>query len=133
MFALRIVMGWMFLYAGMRQLLNPEFSAAGYLSGAKMLTGFYGWLASPNILPVINVVNEWALTLLGVSLILGIAVRLSAPLGALLMILYWIPLGVIYPNAHAYIVDEHVIYAAALLVLAAFRVEGRWGRGKFLE
>lgn len=119
MFLLRVVTGWMFLYAGWSHLIDPNFSAAGYLAGAKTFVGFYHWLATPSMLPLINFVNEWGLTLLGVSLILGIGIRLSAKLGALLMILYWLPLGILHPDAHSLIVDDHVIYAAALLVLSS--------------
>lgn len=124
---LRITLGWMFFYAGITKIVNPEWSAEGYLKGAKMFSGFYTWLTSPSILPFTDAVNEWGLTLLGASLILGLFVRLSAPLGALLMLLYYFPiLDFPYPNTHAYIVDEHIIYAAALLVLSAFRA-GRVG------
>ncbi|MDD5050720.1 MAG: DoxX family protein [Candidatus Pacebacteria bacterium] len=118
LFLLRITMGWMFFYAGITHLLDPNFSAGGYLAGAKTFVGFYHFLATPSILPIVNFVNVWGLTLLGVSLILGIGVRLSAKLGALLMVLYWLPLGILHPDAHSLIVDDHIIYAAGLLVLA---------------
>ncbi|HEY4515870.1 MAG TPA: DoxX family protein [Candidatus Paceibacterota bacterium] len=124
---LRITMGWMFLYAGWSHVIDPNFSAAGYLAGAKTFVGFYHYLASPNILPIVNFVNEWGLTLLGVSLILGISVRLSGKLGALLMILYWLPLGILHPDAHSLIVDDHIIYAAALLVLSSISAGRIWG------
>ncbi len=119
---LRLTLGWLMLYAGITKLLNPSWSAAGYLKGAKTFAGFYQWLTSPGILPTVNFLNEWGLTLLGVSLILGIGVRLSGILGALLMLLYYFPvLQFPYVGTHSYLVDEHSIYAAALLVLAAFR------------
>ena len=124
---LRITMGWMFLYAGWSHVIDPNFSAAGYLARAKTFVGFYHYLASPNILPIVNFVNEWGLTLLGVSLILGISVRLSGKLGALLMILYWLPLGILHPDAHSLIVDDHIIYAAALLVLSSISAGRIWG------
>ncbi len=127
LFLLRVTIGWMMFYAGISHVLNPKFSAAGYLAGAKVLTGFYHWLASPGILPVVNFVNEWGLTLLGVSLILGIGVRLSTKLGALLMALYWLPLGILHPDAHSLIVDDHIIYAAALLLLSSLSAGRVWG------
>lgn len=124
---LRLSTGWMMFYAGITKVINPEWSAAGYLSGAKMFVGFYNWLLSPSILPTVNLVNEWGLTLLGISLILGIGVRLSSALGALLMLLYYIPLGFPYPNPHSYIVDEHIIYLATLLYLSTIRAGRVWG------
>ena len=131
LFLLRVSLGWLMLYSGINALTTPGWSAAGYLKGAKTFAGFYQWLLQPNILPVINFVNEWALTLLGISLILGIFIRFSAPLGAVLMLLYYFPiLAFPYPNGHAFIVDEHIIYALALLVLASLRAGDVWGLGK---
>lgn len=128
LFLLRILPGWLFLYAGMTKILDPNWSAGGYLAGAKTFTGFYQWLASPAILPVVDFINEWGLTLLGISLILGVFVRFSSVLGAILMILYYLPiLNFPYPNPHSFIVDEHIIYATVLLFLASIRAGRFWG------
>ena len=125
---LRVVLGWLYLYAGVTKVINPEWTAGGFLAGAKNFTGFYQWLASPAILPIVDFVNEWGLTLLGVSLILGALVRLSAPLGGLLMLLYYLPiLDGFKPNPHSFIVDEHIIYIAALLLLAALHAGRTFG------
>ena len=138
---LRLAMGWMMFYAGTTKVLDPGWSAAGYLKSAKIFAGFYQWLAQPDIIPFINFINEWGLTLLGVSLILGIFVRLSSLLGVLLMLLYYIPVLSFPYVGHGYIVDEHVIYALVLLFFAASRAGRIWGldalignalgRGKF--
>src|SRR3989338_5455249 len=121
LFLLRISMGWLMFYAGITKILNPEWSAVGYLKGAKTFAGFYQFLTQPGILPITNFVNEWGLTLLGISLILGVFVRLSSILGAALMLLYYLPiLDFPYPNAHSFIIDEHIIYATALTLLAAW-------------
>lgn len=121
-------MGWMMFYAGVTKIMDPPWSAAGYLQSAKTFPGLFQWFMQPGILPVVNLINEWGLTLLGISLILGVFVRLSSVLGALLMMLYYFPiLDGVYPNAHSYIVDEHIIYAAALLSFAAVRAGRYWG------
>ena len=131
LFLLRVSLGWMFFWAGITKVLDPTWSAAGYLKGAKTFVGFYQWLLSPGILPVVNFINEWGLTFLGVSLILGIFVRLSSSLGAVLMLLYYLPvLDFPYPNPFSYIVDEHIIYVFALLALASLRAGDVWGLGK---
>lgn len=128
LFLLRVSLGWLFFYAGVTKLFDPGWTAAGYLQGAKTFGWFYEWLLTPNVLPIVNFLNEWGLTLLGVSLILGVAVRLSAMLGALLMLLYYfVILDFPYPNAHSFIVDEHIIYALALLLLACVRAGRVWG------
>jgi thiosulfate dehydrogenase [quinone] large subunit len=127
MTALRVAMGWLFFHAGIVKVLNSSWSAAGYLNNAKNFEGFYHWLASPALLPMTNFVNEWALTLLGVSLILGLFVRVAAPLGALMMLFYYLPLNFPKPNVNSYLVDEHIIYALALLYLAAVDAGNVWG------
>lgn len=128
LFLLRILMGWLFFYAGITKVLNPEWSAAGYLKGAKTFVWFYQWLLSPNVLPIINFINEWGLTLLGVSLILGIGVRLSSILGAVLMLLYYfVILDFPYPNPNSFLVDQHIIFAFVLLLFANLRAGRVWG------
>lgn len=125
--ALRLAMGWLFFYAGITKVLDPSWSAEGYIGGAKNFTWFFQWLLSPEILPFVNFMNEWGLTLLGISLILGVGVRLSSVLGAVLMMMYYVALPFPYPNPHALLVDEHIIYAAALLFLASTRAGRVWG------
>ncbi len=125
---LRLTMGFLFLYAGLSKIMNPAWSAAGFLSGAKTLAPLYHWLALPANIGWVNVLNEWGLTLLGVSLILGIFVRLSSKLGIALMLLYYIPgLEGLHPNPHALIIDEHIVYIAVLVLFASFRVGRFYG------
>lgn len=126
LFILRISMGWLMFYAGITKVMDPAWSAAGYLRSAKTFPELFRWFLQPEILPIVNFINEWGLTLLGVSLILGVFVRLSSVLGAALMMLYYFPaLDFPYPNMHSYIVDEHIIYALVLLFFAAIRA-GRY-------
>ncbi|MSU56335.1 MAG: hypothetical protein EXS51_03450 [Candidatus Taylorbacteria bacterium] len=59
-------------------------------------------------------------------------VRLSVIAGTLLMFLYYFPiLDGAYPNPRAFIVDEHIIYAFALLILASFRTGRVYGLEKW--
>lgn len=128
LFLLRAALGWLFFYAGITKVINPNWSAAGYLNGAKTFTGFYQWLASPDILPITNFLNEWGLTLIGLSLILGVFVRLSSVLGAAMMVLYYFPI-LTFPKigANSYLVNEHIVYALALLFMGAVGAGRVWG------
>lgn len=127
-FLLRVTMGWMFAYAGFSHLTTAGWSAAGYLQGAKVLAGFYHWLAIPQIVPITNAMNEWALLLLGISLLVGLFVRVSSMAGVVLMALYYLPiLNFPYAGTHSLLVDEHIIYIAALLLLANARAGRVWG------
>lgn len=118
---LRLTLGLLMFYSGITKIMDPSWSAAGYLKDAKFFSQFYNFLLSPSVLPVINFINEWGLTLLGASLIIGIFVRLSSFLGIVLMVLYYLPtLNFPYVGAHSYLVDEHIIYSASLLLLMVF-------------
>jgi len=127
LFVLRLVTGWLMFYAGITKILDPNWSAVGYLKGARTFAGFYQWLAQPGLIGVVNFMNEWGLTILGVSLILGIGVRLSSILGAILMLLYYFPVADFPFVEHGFIVDDHIIYAAVLAFLAAVRAGRYYG------
>jgi thiosulfate dehydrogenase [quinone] large subunit len=134
LFLLRIAMGSLFFYAGITKILDSTWTSAGYLNSAKTLPTFYQWLASPGILPWVDLINQWGLTLLGASLILGLLVRFTAPLGALMMLLYYLPiLNFPYVGTHGYIVDQHIIYIFALLVINSFRASSIFGIDRLLE
>lgn len=124
---LRISMGWLMFYAGITKILDPNWSAAGYLNNAKTFTSFFQWFASPDILPITNFINEWGLTLLGVSLILGIGVRLSSVPGAVLMLLYYFSTAEFPYAEHGFLVDKHIIFATLLLFLAAIHAGRSYG------
>ncbi|MEK7680653.1 MAG: DoxX family membrane protein [Patescibacteria group bacterium] len=125
---MRVTIGWLCFYAGITKVLDPQWSSAGYLKGAKTATWFYQWLIQPDVLPVVNFLNKWGLTLLGISLIFGIFVRLSSTLGAGLMFLYYLPvLTFPYIAPHSFLVDEHIIYIAVMCVLCCFRAGRVWG------
>jgi len=126
LFLLRVSLGMVFFYAGITKVINPQWSAAGYLRGAAQFSSFFSWLASDTMLPLVNFLNEWGLTLIGAALLLGIGVRLAGFAGAAMMVLYYLPLGFLHPNEHALIVDEHIVYAAGLLVLAAYNAGSFW-------
>ncbi len=125
---LRLSLGWLFFYSGITKILNPDWTAAGYLNAAKTFAGVYHWFASPGVIPLINFVNEWGQLILGIALILGIFVRLGSIFGAVLMLLYYLPiLEFPYIGKNSFIVDEHVIYALALLLLGVLHAGRVWG------
>ena len=130
LFLLRIGLGFFFFYAGFTKIIDPSWSAAGYIGAAKHFTSFYQALLSPNILPIINILNAWGLTLLGLSLITGLFTRLSAILGIILMALYYLALPFPYPDAHSLVVDEHIIIILALLVIFNFHAGRIWSLTK---
>jgi thiosulfate dehydrogenase [quinone] large subunit len=125
---LRISLGFVYFYAGISKILKPDWSAVGYLSNAKTFANLYQWFALPEHISIINFINEWGLLLLGVSLIIGLGVRLSSSLGIMLMFLYYFPtLDFPYAGTSAFIIDSHIIYILILIlfiILKAGRIYG---------
>lgn len=130
-FALRVSLGWIMFYAGITKILDPSWSAVGYIKSAKTFPAFYSWITEPYLINWVNLLNEWGLTLLGIALILGIFTRLSAVLGSLLMFMYYL-VALDFPRAgaHSFIIDEHIIYILALILLANVQAGKIWGLEK---
>lgn len=130
--AVRILIGWHFLYEGWVKLIDPNWSAAGYLNAASgPFAGLFHWMASSRaIVAVVNPLNEWGLTLIGLALILGVLVRPASWAGAALLALYYLaqpPTGVPYngPNEGTYlVVNKNLIEMAALIALALIPTPG---------
>jgi len=133
-FLSRVALGILFFYAGITKVLNPDWSAAGYLNSAKTFPGLFQWFASAGNLGWINFVNEWGLTLVGAALIVGLLVRWASLGGILLMILYYLPvLEFPYIAPHSFLVDEHIIYITTFLVLFASNAGTFWGLDSRLQ
>ena len=99
--ALRLLAGWVFLYAGIEKLIGAEkFSAAGFLQfgtagtaagaaeGAIVNPTNAFWVdlaANTTIMPIVDVVVPWGQVLIGAALILGLATRFAAVMGFAMM------------------------------------------------
>lgn len=126
---LRILIGWHLLYEGIVKLLNPGWSAAGFLSESQgVLAGFSEWIVSNNsILMVVNFLNIWGLIIIGLGLVLGLFTRLAAALGTLLLLLYYFTnppligsLSSVLTEGNYLLVNKTLIEGAALFVVAVF-------------
>ena len=133
LFLLRVAMGWLFLYAGWAKVTNPEWSAAGYLGSAKTFPELFQWFAQPENISWVNLLNMWGLTAIGVSLISGALVKFSSIAGALMMLLYYLPVLTFPTVDRSYLVDDHVIYALVFAVLATFNAGEIWGLDAWLK
>jgi thiosulfate dehydrogenase (quinone) large subunit len=133
---LRVSMGWVFLWAAIRQIPNPDWSAVGFLSGAKTFPAFFELMATPPFLTIINVLVPWAHLLIGLALILGIGVRLGAIVGAVLMFLYYLPrldFPFVGEGITNLIVEYHLVYTFVIIYLAAVRAGRVFGLEGLLE
>lgn len=125
--AVRLILGFFYFYAGFSKLTNADWTSAGFLQGAKTFPGLFAWFASENLIGIVDFMNEWGLTLLGISLVLGLFVRLSASLGVLLMFLYYLP-GLEFPYVeHGFLIDDHIILISVLIYLAIVRAGRVYG------
>jgi uncharacterized membrane protein YphA (DoxX/SURF4 family) len=124
--ALRVVIGWHFLYEGVSKLLEPNWTSAGFLAESNwLLSDLFHWIAeTPAVLRVVDLLNIWGLALIGLALILGAATRLASFGGLALLLLYYVanpPLvGMGSPVAEGsyLLVNKNVVEMMALLVLA---------------
>lgn len=111
--ALRIVIGFQFLFAGLDKF--TDWSAEGYLLGASgPFAAFFQSLAGSVLVDQLNI---WGLTLIGIALILGLMVRPAAFFAAVMMLFYYFA-HFVENTAHG-IIDEHIIYLFVFLVFTA--------------
>lgn len=131
---LRVLIGWHLLYEGLVKVLAEKWTAADYLAAARgPLADFYHSLAAdPAMLQLVDLLNIWGLTLLGVALILGVFTRLSCLLGAVLLAFYYLAyppfagldFGVAAEGRYL-IVNKTLVELAALLLLTCSSASSR--------
>jgi thiosulfate dehydrogenase [quinone] large subunit len=131
--ALRLLVGWHFLYEGVIKMYNPSWSAKGYLLSASILKPFFTWLASDSLIPVVDTANIAALMIVGISFVIGFKTRWAAMIGMALMALYYLahpPIGSAPqgPVEGSYwIVNKNLIELAALWVIMVFPTAWAFG------
>lgn len=130
--ALRITLGWFMFFAGIEKVLDPTWTAAGFLAGAKTFPAVYSWFALAQNSWWVDPLNAWGITLVGVAFLLGVGLRPAAWAGALLMILYYFPQYTLPWIPHGFIVEEHIIYAIAFLLVAAMPQSRAFSVSKFI-
>lgn len=132
---LRVAIGWTFLYAGVSQLTDPSWSAAGFLDHTKTFHFLMAPFASPGLLPITNFLVPWGHLLIGLSLVLGIMVRVGGVFGTLLMLTYWLAhMNFPYVDTSVnFLIDFHVIYAGALVYLLCKRAGHVYGLDAWVE
>jgi len=138
--ALRLLVGWHFLYEGLAKLLNPYWTSAGYLAESQWwFQGlFLAIAATPTAVTIVDYLNMWGQTLIGLGLMLGLFTRWATVAGVVLLALYYIVAppfaGYTYgmPAEGSYlIVNKVLIELAALLVLLAYPTGRTFGLDRF--
>lgn len=136
LFVLRVLVGWHFLYEGLVKLLDPNWTAAGYLSQARWhFSEYFHWIVDqPIVLRVVDLANMWGLTLIGLGLVLGILPRLASVFGIMLLALYYLASPAVpgYFNwtggqGHYLYINNNLIEMAALAIILFFPESTRLG------
>jgi thiosulfate dehydrogenase (quinone) large subunit len=131
---LRLTMGWTFLYAGIHHFGDDKF-VLGFLSHVKTFHDVYAPLTNPTLLPVLTFLVEYGHLLIGLSLVSGLLVRVSAPFAIMLMILYWTA-HMNFPyieDVNNFLIDYHIVYAGCLGYLIAKRAGHVFGLDGVVE
>ena len=120
---LRLAMAWIFIYAASHQVLVPGYSIAGFLNSTKTFHGLFAPFTAPATDAVLSFLVSYGHLLIGLSLLTGLLVRVSAMFGILLMILYWMAhMDFPYISDHnSLLVDQHIVFALVLGLLIAVR------------
>jgi len=140
--ALRLSLGWVFLWAFLDKTFGLGHETAGkdaWVNGGSPTKGFLAFAASGPFEGMYHQIagQTWAdwlfmigLLGIGVGLLLGIAMRITAASGALLLVLMW---TVVLPPANNLFMDDHLIYALVLVLLAAIGAGHTLGLGSRWE
>jgi len=136
LFALRIVIGWHFLYEGVAKLVIPDWTCADYLSASRwVFADWFHWIvAHPNVLRIVDLLNAWGLTLIGLALVVGCLTRTASVFGMLLLVFYYAAnpslTGLDFgapAEGHYVLVNKNVVEFFSLFLLALSPTRRLWG------
>ncbi|WP_433121206.1 hypothetical protein [Micromonospora sp. CA-246542] len=135
----RLALGWIFLWAFLDKLFglgHETESKNAWINGGSPTKGFLTFgVAGPFKDIYTNIAGAaWAdwlfmagLAGIGIALLLGVGMRVAAVTGGLLLVLMW---TAVLPPENNLFMDDHLIYAAVLAVLALLNAGDTWGLGK---
>jgi len=133
---LRVLIGWHFLYEGLSKIFMGTWTSAPFLQNSRWLLAdvFHAIAANPDLLKIVDLLNMWGLTLIGLALLLGLFTRLASISGIFLLALYYIAnppfVGMDFglpAEGHYLIVNKNLIEMFALLAVAWFPTGYSWG------
>lgn len=139
---LRLALGWTFLWAFLDKTfgLGHETAAAdAWTEGGSPTEGFLSFATAGPFAEAYQGIagDAWAdwlfmigLLGIGVALTLGVAMRIAVTGGALMLVLMW---TAVLPPANNPFMDDHLIYAGLLLLLAALGAGRTLGLGTWWE
>jgi thiosulfate dehydrogenase [quinone] large subunit len=151
--AIRLSIGWVFLWAfldkafalGHETGVDPAtgavdyFGPAAWIHGGSPTAGFLGHAVQGPLADFYsglagNAIVDWVFMIgllgIGVALLLGIGMRIAAASGAAMLIMMW---SAVLPPANNLFMDDHIVYALVLVLLALTGAGRTFGFGKTWE
>jgi thiosulfate dehydrogenase (quinone) large subunit len=140
--ALRVIIGWYFLYEGIVKIANPDWSSFGYLMDSQGIFAklFHNMAANNDVVAVVDWLNKWGLTMIGLGLMLGLLTQIALVSGILMLIMYYCshpPLASItymMPQEGSYLwVNKTLIEIFTMAVLMVFPTGHIIGIDRFIS
>jgi thiosulfate dehydrogenase (quinone) large subunit len=137
---LRVLIGWHFLYEGLVKLYNPVWSSKSYLSGAigPLAPIFKSMANNDSVITLVDLLNEWGLILIGLSLFIGLFSNAAKISGMILLLFYYLsypPFAQFGYNGHVegsyWVVNKNLIEMASIIVLYLFPTSHITGLDRF--
>ncbi len=138
----RLFLGFIFLWAFLDKLLglgHATASASAWVRGGSPTAGFLGKGAAGPLTDLahrlagqawVDALFMTGLFAIGTALLLGVTMRLAAAAGSLLLVLMW---ATVLPPANNPIIDDHLVYALLLVMLALGNAGRTLGLGRTWE
>ena len=138
----RLAMGWTFLWPFLDKtfgLGHETASADAWINGGSPTSGFLGHATKGPFSDFYQGMAgqawaDWMFMLgllgIGVALIAGVAIRAAAAAGALLLVLMW---TAVLPPENNLFLDDHIVYALLLAILALMSAGRTFGLGAVWE
>lgn len=138
---LRLATGFIFLWAFLDKTFGLGYSTAsekswlqggtpsqGFLTNAPIgpFKGFFNGIAGPTS----DVLFMLGMLGVGVAVMLGIGIRIATWSGSLIMVMMWVAEWPLQAGSTNPLIDYHLIYALALIVVAATLAGDTWGLGR---
>jgi thiosulfate dehydrogenase [quinone] large subunit len=139
--ALRLATGFIFLWAFLDKTFGLGYSTPAEYAWINGGTPAQGFLNSPAVqgplqpffqsiaTPLVDVLFMAGMLGIGLAVMLGIGLRVAAGAGTALMLLMYLAEWVFAAGSTNPIVDYHIVYALALIVVAALAAGDTWGLG----
>jgi len=127
--ALRIMIGWLFLYEGIVKLTIPNWTSARNLKNSTWIfADFFSWIAaSPTIMSIVDFMHIGGLLLIGIGLFIGLFTRAACFAGIFLLFLSYIahPPFIISAfntpqESHYLFINKDLIGICVLLIIAFY-------------